>query len=155
MAILTSLPGVEVTITVSNSALHELEDYGSRASPDSVSRYLEVQSDGIFEIKIATSLGALRGAGLDYEIFVDGNRADGFFIAPCHCADGGHEWVSKGWRLGNGHIRQYKLRAFETGRRSLQITVWFGNALTAMDTQTMSTESRGRLTAPKSLAWSR
>lgn len=113
MAILASLPGVEVTITVSGSALPELEDQSAPIPENTATRYIEVFSGQIFEIKIVTGPGATRGAGLEYKIYIDGHRATSVLASAEDCEDSDVVWASRGWNMRDGSIRQYQTQLFE------------------------------------------
>lgn len=67
MAILKTLPGVEVTIRVKGKALQEYGDKMLDDDFDTVSRYIEAQSGQTFEIKIVTKPGRTRAAGFGRE----------------------------------------------------------------------------------------
>ncbi|KAI5199064.1 hypothetical protein E4T39_06406 [Aureobasidium subglaciale] len=73
MAILDTLPGLEVSVVVNDQDLHEHQDAYARDVEDTVTKYIEVVSDAYFAIKITTAKN-LRMAGntLSFHITIDG-----------------------------------------------------------------------------------
>ncbi|KAF2160294.1 hypothetical protein M409DRAFT_29149 [Zasmidium cellare ATCC 36951] len=92
MAILKSLHGVEVTITVDNEPLQEYEPKEGTDPYDTVTRYVQTQPDQNFEIKIVTNQGSTRGAGLKYEVMIDANIADSTVVLSEQCAHDSMIW---------------------------------------------------------------
>ncbi|KAK4496756.1 hypothetical protein PRZ48_012739 [Zasmidium cellare] len=115
MAILKSLPGVEVTVEVDGEPLDEYEDKTSTDDFDTVTRYIEAPNDRDFEIIIVTSAGATRGAGLEYQIIVDGNVSEELVTTHDQCFNRDpHTWVSVGWPISSSSYRTYKFNRFST-----------------------------------------
>lgn len=134
MAILKSLPGVEVTITVDGEALPEYEDPQATDIPaendryihtpldsvDCMTRYIQTQPDRNFKIKIVTKKGCTRGAGLKYKITIDASSADDIVIGTQACERRGYMCESKGWRML--HNAQRKLAPYTFTQSQLS---WF------------------------------
>ncbi|KAF2160293.1 hypothetical protein M409DRAFT_29148 [Zasmidium cellare ATCC 36951] len=114
MAILNDLPRVEVTIRVNGQTLEEHRDRHLSEAPETISRYIEIQSGQTFEVHIKTNPGAIRGAGHKYVIDVDGNKVDWGLVEPRHCVGSPKVSISKGTRRKDGMFRPYKFNLFTT-----------------------------------------
>ncbi|KAK4496757.1 hypothetical protein PRZ48_012740 [Zasmidium cellare] len=114
MAILTHLPGIEVTINVNGRALSEHRERQLIDPPETISRYVEVQSEQHFEVHIRTSPGAVRAAGHKFFVHVDGNKTDWGLVEPRHCISGPKISISAGTHRREGLTRPYKFNVFTT-----------------------------------------
>lgn len=119
MAILKDLPRVEVTIHVNGKPLEEHQDRHLSEAPETISRYIEIQSGQTFEVHITTRPGAIRGAGHKYVVDVDGNKVDWGLVEPRHCIGSPKLSISKGTRRKDGMFRPYIFNNFTTGTSSI------------------------------------
>ncbi|KAI5199508.1 hypothetical protein AUEXF2481DRAFT_470 [Aureobasidium subglaciale EXF-2481] len=73
MAILDTLPGLEVSVVVNGQDLHEYQDAHARDEEDTVTKYIEVVSDAYFAIKVTTARKLkLPGNNLSIHVTIDG-----------------------------------------------------------------------------------
>lgn len=119
MAILDSLPGVEVTVTVKGKSLEEHVDSDLADDPFTVTRYVEAKSNQIFAVKVVTKKGATRGAGLHYEVHVDGIETNECCVGFDEVEKDEYTWKNKGRDAGDSDIQRYKFTALDTNNGKL------------------------------------
>ncbi|KAI5269936.1 hypothetical protein E4T47_06591 [Aureobasidium subglaciale] len=82
MAILDTLPGLEVSVVVNGQDLHEYQDSHARDVEDTVTKYIEVVSDAYFAIKVTTARKLkMPGNNLYVRVTIDGIRVDGIDLS--------------------------------------------------------------------------
>lgn len=114
MAILDTLPGVEVTVTVEDEPLEEHADNDLTDDSFTVTRYVEAKSNQIFAVKILTKKGATRGAGLSYQVHVDGTETFRRCVTFEDVQKDDYLWNNKGrdaGGAGGSDIQKYKFTA--------------------------------------------
>ena len=78
MAILDTQPGMNVEITVSDTALTEYTDTAEEDSPNTVTKYIEVTSGANFGIR--ANFTKLLENDVLVEVHIDGEWVRGFFV---------------------------------------------------------------------------
>ncbi|KAI5239395.1 hypothetical protein E4T43_06742 [Aureobasidium subglaciale] len=82
MAILDTLPGLEVSVVVNGQDLHEYQDAHARDVEDTVTKYIEVVSDAYFAIKVTTARKLkMPGNNLYVRVTIDGIRVEGIDLS--------------------------------------------------------------------------
>ena len=119
MAVLDTLPGVEVNIVVNKKPLKEYQDSDVEEEHRTVTRYVEAVSNQVFEIHMTIEKGfKFRGNCLTFKIYVDGNRVQYNAVDKENCARAGYNLVSDTVNLENGKLGKYNFSAIELGMHS-------------------------------------
>jgi hypothetical protein len=118
MAILPSVPGLEIQVVVNDDALHEYEDHTARVSKGTVERYVEAQSNVHFEVRYAFRPPFPADRAVSMIVTIDGEDMDEPLIRPFELFDTeGHvscgpvgemngQWVVRKYRFSPIHISE-------------------------------------------------
>lgn len=77
MAILNSCPGLEVKVVANNEALKEHADLQTNDAPKTITHYVEVNSEGAFEVHAVFTNDYTCRFGVRIEIRLDGHEVYG------------------------------------------------------------------------------
>jgi hypothetical protein len=80
MAILDSCPGLEVKIVSNDRTLEEYRDARAEHANNSTTHYVQVESDGTFQIILQATDAYRSRHGIHVEIRLDGHKVDGSLI---------------------------------------------------------------------------
>lgn len=113
MAILDSLPGVEITVVVDGEDLHEYQDTHKNDGEDTVTSYIEATSGANFAIRIKISKDTIyKGDRLDFGVTIDGEYVDGLSMTK-GCLD--EIILIEGMPVSQGHLKKMKFSELKTG----------------------------------------
>lgn len=120
MAILDSLPGVEITVVVDGEDLHEYQDTDMEDEENTVTKYVEAVTGANFAIKIMVPKKfGFEGTCLSFHVLVDGAEAEHPLIQPRHVRRAPKVRSVEGARVSNTHIRKFRFTELETGEYSM------------------------------------
>ncbi|KAK6007689.1 hypothetical protein QM012_004503 [Aureobasidium pullulans] len=117
MAVLDSLPGVEVTVVVDDKDLHEYQDTDMEDGEDTVTKYVEAVDNANFAIKIKVTADAtFLGNCMSFKTLVDGSRAGWPLVDSPRKRKRtrSHTRVVNGMQIGARQLRRLKFNAIET-----------------------------------------
>ncbi|KAL2032885.1 hypothetical protein VTO58DRAFT_106057 [Aureobasidium pullulans] len=115
MAILDSLPGVEITVVVDGEDLHEYQDADMEDEENTVTKYVEAVTGANFTIKIMVPKKfGFEGTCLSFHVLVDGAEAEHPLIQPRHVRRAPKVRSVEGARVSNTHIRKFRFTELET-----------------------------------------
>ncbi|THY04794.1 hypothetical protein D6D02_07885 [Aureobasidium pullulans] len=116
MAILDSLPGVEITVVVDGEDLHEYQDTDMEDEENTVTKYVEAITDANFAIKIKGSQELeYKGDCLSLDVLVDGLRIQRPLIGREATRNGGYTRLVEGLKVNAGYMRRLRFNTLETG----------------------------------------
>ncbi|TIA62545.1 hypothetical protein D6C77_02681 [Aureobasidium pullulans] len=116
MAILDSLPGVEITVVVDGEDLHEYQDTDMEDEENTVTKYVEAVTDANFAIKIKGSQELqYKGDCLSLDVLVDGLRIQRPLIGREATRNGGYTRLVEGLKVNAGYMRRLRFNTLETG----------------------------------------
>ena len=120
MGIVKALPGVEVSIVVNGSALHEYEDTDIEDAPNTVTRYVEATSNANFEVHpFASSTTRLKGDCLGVLVFADGKFLSGARLEPRADKPGGIRGTIQGRVHSRGTLEKFCFNDLQKGKSIL------------------------------------
>ncbi|THW64293.1 hypothetical protein D6C98_02246 [Aureobasidium pullulans] len=112
MAILDSLPSVEITVVVDGEDLHEYHDTHKNDGEDTVTSYIEATSGANFAIRIKFSKDTIyKGDRLDFGVTIDGEYVDGLSMTK-GCLD--EIILIEGMPVIQGHLKKMKFSELKT-----------------------------------------
>ncbi|THW64471.1 hypothetical protein D6D19_09493 [Aureobasidium pullulans] len=115
MAILDSLPGVEITVVVDGEDLHEYQDTDMEDEEDTITKYVEAVTDATFAIKIKGSKRVTyKGDCLSFHVSVDGSSIEWPMIFSEATKVEDHIRIVEGVYVRDGYLRKPKFNALET-----------------------------------------
>jgi hypothetical protein len=115
MAILDSLPGVEITVVVNGEDLHEYQDTDMEDEENTVTKYVEAVTGANFAIKITMPKGfAFGGDCLSFRVKVDGLFAKSPLIGPGDTSEIS-TFLVDGVTVGDENIRKLRFSELEIG----------------------------------------
>lgn len=116
MAVLDSLPGVEVTVVVDGEDLHEYQDADMEDNEDTVTKYIEAVDGANFAIKIkATNNTVFKGHFLNFRTSLDGSSVCNPLIRRVGRRARTHVRIVEGAQVRAQRMRKLKFDALETG----------------------------------------
>lgn len=116
MAVLDSLPGVEVTVVVDGKDLHEYRDADMEDDENTVTKYIEAVDDANFAINIkATKDARFEGTCLAFKVLVDELVVRRPLIDSAHVRRRNYVRIVDGVQTKAEHSRKLKFNALETG----------------------------------------
>ena len=116
MAILDSLPGVEITVVVDGEDLHEYQDTDMEDEENTVTKYVEAVTDANFAIKFKGSRELeYKGEYLSLEVLVDGLCIDTPLIGRERTRKGSYTYLVEGIDVRAGYMRKLRFNTLETG----------------------------------------
>ncbi|THX83186.1 hypothetical protein D6D05_03603 [Aureobasidium pullulans] len=115
MAILDSLPGVEITVVVDGEDLHEYQDTDMEDEENTVTKYVEAVTGANFAIKFKGSRELeYKGEYLSLEVLVDGLCIDRPLIGRDRTRKGSYTYLSEGLTVRAGYMRRLRFNTLET-----------------------------------------
>ncbi|THY50640.1 hypothetical protein D6C97_06964 [Aureobasidium pullulans] len=115
MAILDSLPGVEITVVVDGEDLHEYQDTDMEDEENTVTKYVEAVTDANFAIKIKGSQELeYKGDCLSLDVLVDGLRIERPLIGRERTRKGSYTRLVEGLNVRAGYMRKLRFNTLET-----------------------------------------
>ncbi|TIA03376.1 hypothetical protein D6C82_01908 [Aureobasidium pullulans] len=112
MAILDSLPGVEITVVVDGEDLHEYQDTHKKDGEDTVTSYIEATSGANFAIRIKISKDIIyKGDRLDFGVTIDGEYVHGSSMTK-ECLE--KIILIEGMPVSQGHLKKMKFSELKT-----------------------------------------
>jgi hypothetical protein len=118
MAILDSCPGLEVKIVSNDRTLEEYRDARAEYANNSTTHYVQVESDGTFQIILQATDAYRSRHGIHVEIRLDGHKVDGSLIRLKNLhKTGGHVFYGAQSKMnGKWFISDFKFSQFVLGK---------------------------------------
>ncbi|THX82003.1 hypothetical protein D6D04_03752 [Aureobasidium pullulans] len=115
MAILDSLPGIEITVVVDGEDLHEYQDTDMEDEENTVTKYVEAVTDANFAIKIKGSRELeYKGEYLSLKVLVDGLCIEKPLIGRERTRKGSYTRLVEGLNVRAGYMRKLRFNTLET-----------------------------------------
>lgn len=119
MAIIESLPGVEVTIVADGKPLKEYVDGDVEGELKSMRCYIEAVTGKLFEIRMKVAKGTkITRNRIDFKIAIDGQWVGTPRSRRSKIAREDTERISEGRNVGGGKLQKYRFSELETGDRT-------------------------------------
>ena len=118
MAVLNSCPGLEVTIVSNDKTLREFPDDQAEDGNNSITHYVEVESDGTFQINLQVTDAYRSRHGIGVDIRLDGQNADRSLILLKNLQKpGGHVFSGAQSKVnGKWFVSDFKFSQFVLGK---------------------------------------
>ncbi|OAK95675.1 hypothetical protein IQ06DRAFT_329081 [Phaeosphaeriaceae sp. SRC1lsM3a] len=111
MAVLDTVPGLEVQVVVRDQPLHEYEDCDVHVPKDTIERYVEAQTNANFEIRYSFAQPFPTDRAVSMLITIDGNDVDEPLLRPSELFDiKGHTSSGPVYKSGLWKVRKYRFR---------------------------------------------
>lgn len=120
MAVLDTVPGLEVQVVVRDQPLHEYEDCDVHVPKDTIERYVEAQTNANFEIRYSFAQPFPTDRAVSMLITIDGNDVDEPLLRPSELFDiKGHTSSGPVYKSGLWKVRKYRFRGIRIGKEEL------------------------------------
>lgn len=120
MAVLNSCPGLEVKVVSNESALPEYADSQATDPHNTVTTYVEVNSDGAFQVHFQFTDGYSCRYGVRVELRLDGHKVDSCLYRRSQLKkDTGHTVAGARSKIGGRwHVSNFQFSQFVLGKSS-------------------------------------
>ncbi|KAG9199641.1 hypothetical protein G6514_008302 [Epicoccum nigrum] len=114
MAILDSCPGLEVKLVSNDKAFNEYRDSRAEDANNTITHYVEVESDGTFQINLQVTDAYKSKHGIGFDIRLDGQKVDHRLIRLEDLQKpGGHVFSGASHKMnGKWFVSDYKFSQF-------------------------------------------
>ncbi|KAL9095712.1 MAG: hypothetical protein Q9165_002144 [Trypethelium subeluteriae] len=115
MAILASVPGIEVAVTVDGNDVKEYTDPNLDEEPNVVTKYIEVSSESEFGLRYLVRRGThFKKDAMSFNTYVDGQQATGPLISKKKTVNEDGGTTRRGGRISDTEYQKFKFVALET-----------------------------------------
>ena len=116
MAIIESIPGIEVAIIVESNDLQEYADPDIEEEPNTITRYIEARHKAEFQIRYHIGQGfKMKGNCISLSVKIDGQRVSHPVIKEKKVQHAACNGMVKGIRVSKSELKCFSFSIIETG----------------------------------------
>lgn len=116
MAVIESLPGVVVSVTVNGAALQEYDDDEFQEDSNTTTRWIEAVEGQVFCLTFnLSSTARFLGDAMHFYVYLDGKRMKRVFITQSEVGQHGHTAVVDAVRCSETHKVHLAFSSLHTG----------------------------------------